>query len=164
MLISSLSRLLFRRDTVSECLHEKECCELYQKAVRLSSAIPKPLRYPEQDLLNTTFVGKIKTLPLKYNLAPGIGVPSHFTQEEAAEINSGKHVIVNCYYSNIKAYDKTTANQVVYGMFEKCSKNIGMSPEMFMETYKNPIPVKDSFIPHIKIRGQNIIFFGMDIK
>ena len=123
-----------------------------------------PLRYPEQDLLNTTFVGKIKTLPLKYNLAPGIGVPSHFTQEEAAEINSGKHVIVNCYYSNIKAYDKTTANKVVYGMFEKCAKNIGINPEIFMKSLKKQEPLKNTFIPHIKTRGKTILFFGIEIK
>ena len=121
-----------------------------------------PLSFPEQDLLNVAFAGKIKTLPLKYNLAPGIGVPSHFSKEEADEINAGCHVIVDCYYN--KAYDKTHSNKIVFDLFEKCSKNIGMSPEMFENEDKKKEPIKKTFVPFIKVRGQTVLFFGMEIK
>lgn len=120
-----------------------------------------PLRYPNQDLLNAAFVGKIKTLPLKYNLAPGVGVPTHFSPEDAAEINSGKHVIIDCYYA--KPYDKANTNKLVYDMFEKCSKNIGMSPEKFLKAEQKR-NAKETFVPHVKVLGKTIFFFGMKIN
>ena len=124
--------------------------------------INAPLRFPEQDLLNIAFAGKIKTLPLKYNLAPGVGVPAHFSPEEANEINSGGHVILDCYYT--KPYDKAHANKITYDMFEKCAQNIGMNSDMFMDEDKKAEPVKKTFVPFVKIRGKTILFFGMEIK
>lgn len=121
-----------------------------------------PLRYPVQDLLNASFAGKIKTLPLKYNLAPGVGVPAHFSAEEAAEINAGGHVILDCYYA--RPYDKERANKVTYDMFEKCSEKIGMKPEAFLVADKKKEKVRKTFVPHIKVRGQILLFFGMEIK
>ena len=120
-----------------------------------------PLNYPAQDLLNAAFVGKIKTLPLKYNLAPGTPVPPHFPPEEAAEVNAGKHVIVDCYYN--PPYDKEHTNKLVYNTFEKYSKNIGMSPEKFMRADEKAAEVKKTFVPHITIRQGKILFFGMRI-
>lgn len=117
-----------------------------------------PMRYPDQDLFNAAFVGKIKTLPLKYNLAPGIGVPSHFTATDVAEINSGGHIIIDCYYN--KPYDKQSTNKLVYDMFAKCSKNIGMKPESFLP----PEPIKKTFVPHVTVQGKKILFFGMPIN
>ncbi len=121
----------------------------------------EPLRYPVQDLLNITFVGKIKTLPLKYNLAPGVGVPAHFSKEEAAEINAGGHVILDCYYA--RAYDKERANKVTYDMFEKCAEKIGMTPKSFLVADKKKEKTRKTFIPHITVRGQKVLFFGMEI-
>ena len=120
-----------------------------------------PLRYPLQDLLNATFVGKIKTLPLKYNLAPGTPVPSHFTPEEAKEVNSGGHVIVDCYY--VWPYDKEHSNKLVYETFTKYAKNIGMTPEEFMRADEKNAEVKKTFVPHITIRQGKILFFGMKL-
>lgn len=117
--------------------------------------------YPTQDLLNVAFAGKIKTLPLKYNLAPGVGVPSHFSQEDIAEVSAGKHVILDCYYA--RAYDKAHSNKLAYEMFEKCAKNIGMTPKIFLDADKKLIPVKKTFIPFVKLRGETILFFGMEI-
>ncbi len=121
-----------------------------------------PLKYPVQDLLNASFAGKIKTLPLKYNLAPGAGVPAHFSQEEAAEINAGGHVILDCYYA--KSYDKERSNKVTYDMFEKCAEKIGMKPESFMAADKKKEKIRKTYIPHIKVRGKTLLFFGMEIK
>lgn len=120
-----------------------------------------PLFYPNQDLLNAAFVGKIKTLPLKYNLAPGIGVPSHFSPEEAKEINTGKHVIIDCYYA--KPYDKQSTNKLVYDMFDKCCRKVGMSPEKFLKIEQNK-NAKPTFVPHVKVSGKAILFFGMKIN
>ena len=120
-----------------------------------------PLRYPAQDLLNIAFAGQIKTLPLKYNLAPGTPVPSHFPPEEAAEVNSGGHVIVDCYYT--WPYDKEHSNKLVYDTFTKHSKNIGMSPEMFMRADERNAEVKKTFVPHVTIRQGKILFFGMKL-
>ena len=121
-----------------------------------------PLRYPAQDLLNAAFAGKIKTLPLKYNFAPGNPVPSHFTQEEAAEINAAKHVIVDCYYA--KPYDKTSIHKLVYEVFTKYAKHIGMTPEMFMKEDNKRAEVKKTFVPHVTVRQGKILFFGMEVE
>lgn len=120
-----------------------------------------PLRYPEQDLLNAAFVGKIRTLPLKYNLAPGIPIPPHFTKEEAEEINSGKHVIVDCYYT--KPYDREHVHKLVYETFAKYAKNIGMTPATFVKEEVKQAPVKKTFIRHISTRQNKILFFGMEV-
>ena len=119
-------------------------------------------RYPVQDLLNVAFAGKIKTLPLKYNMAPGVGVPTHFSSAEAAEINAGGHVILDCYYA--KFYDKERSNKITYDMFEKCAERIGIKPEVFVKTAKKKELVRKTFIPHIKVRGKTLLFFGMEVK
>ena len=120
-----------------------------------------PLSYPAQDLLNVSFAGKIKRLPLKYNLAPATPIPPQFTPEEAAEVNSGGHVIVDCYY--VWPYDKERSNKLVYDTFTKHAKNIGMSTEMFIKADEKSVEVKKTFVPHVKIRRGKVLFFGIKI-
>lgn len=126
-----------------------------------------PLFYPDQDLINAAFAGKIKILPLKYNLAPGLHVPKTFTPTEAHEAMFGGHVIIHCY--SVKPYDYEHAPDQLYEMFSKHAKNIGMEPEKFMEWDReyNMNKIRDTFIPNIKIRAGNIIVFndnGNEIK
>lgn len=118
-----------------------------------------PLYYPDQDLLNAAFAGKIKTLPLKYNLAPGILVPKTFSSEEAHEAMFGGHVILHCY--SVKPYDYERAPDQLYEIFSRHAKNVGMIPEKFMELdrFYAQQRIKDTFIPGIKIRGDNTIVF-----
>ncbi len=123
-----------------------------------------PLFYPDQDLLNAAFVGKIKILPLKYNLAPGILVPKTFTPEEAHEAMFGGHVIIHCY--SVKPFDYEHAPDQLYDMFSKHAKNIGMEPEKFMEWDREYTQnkIRDTFIPEIKIQGTDILFRDTRIK
>ena len=122
-----------------------------------------PLFYPDQDLLNAAFVGKTKTLPLKYNLAPGVLVPKIFTPNEAREALYGGHVIIHCY--SVKPYDYNRAPDQLYAMFSKHAKNIGMNPNKFMEYDKKyeRRRVKDTFIPHVRVGRNFIKFFGLRI-
>lgn len=122
-----------------------------------------PLVYPDQDLLNAAFVAKIKTLPLKYNLAPGVLVPKIFPPAEAHEALYGGHVIIHCY--SVKPYDYNRAPDQLYAMFSKHAKNIGMDPKMFMEYDKKfeRRRVKDTFIPHVRVGRNFIKFFGLRI-
>lgn len=122
-----------------------------------------PLFYPDQDLLNAAFVGKTKTLPLKYNLAPGVLVPKIFTPNEAHEALYGGHVIIHCY--SVKPYDYNRAPDQLYAMFSKHAKNIGMNPNKFMEYDKKyeRRRVKDTFIPHVRVGRNFIKFFGLRI-
>ncbi len=116
------------------------------------------LFYPDQDLLNAAFVGKTKTLPLKYNLAPGVLVPKIFSPDEAREALYGGHVIIHCY--SVKPYDYNRAPDQLFDMFSKHAKKIGMDPKMFME-YDKKIDrrrVKSTYVPHIKT-GKNFIKF-----
>ena len=123
-----------------------------------------PLFYPDQDLLNAAFVGKIKILPLKYNLAPGLPVPKIFTPEEVREAMFGGHVIIHCY--SVKPYDYEHAPDQLYEMFSLHAKNIGMVPEKFMEWDReySQNKIRDTFIPDIKIQGNDILFRGKRIK
>lgn len=123
-----------------------------------------PLICPDQDLINAAFVGKIKILPLKYNLAPGIPVPRTFTPTEAHEAMFGGHVIIHCY--SVKPYDYEHAPDQLYEMFSKHAKNIGMEPENFMEWDReyNMNKIRDTFIPNIKIQGNNTVVFNYEDK
>lgn len=120
-----------------------------------------PLRYPAQDLLNAAFVGRIKKLPLKYNLAPSTPIAPQFSQEEAAEVNRGGHVIVDCYY--VWPYDREHSNKLVYETFTKYAKNIGMTPEMFVKADEKFAEVKKTFVSHLTIRQGKFLFFGMKL-
>ena len=123
-----------------------------------------PLYYPDQDLLNASFVGKIKILPLKYNLAPGILVPRTFTPQEVNEAMFGGHVIIHCY--SVKPYDYDRAPDQLYELFSKHANNIGMDPKKFMEWDKQYalLKIKDTFIPNIKIQNNNTIIFNHEDK
>ena len=126
-----------------------------------------PLFYPDQDLLNAAFVGKVKILPLKYNLAPGIPVPKVFTPEEVREAMYGGHVIIHCY--SVKPYDYEHAPQPLYDMFAKRAQSIGFDPKTFLDWDKKCSAelIRDTFIPEIKTQGTNMLIFnhdGKDIK
>ena len=123
-----------------------------------------PLFYPDQDLLNAAFVGKIKILPLKYNLAPGLPIPKTFTPEEMHEAMFGGHVIIHCY--SVKPFDYEHAPDQLYEMFSKHAKNIGMEPEKFMEwdIEYTQNKIRDTFIPEIKIQGNNTIILKQENK
>ncbi|MBR5354868.1 MAG: glycosyltransferase family 8 protein [Alphaproteobacteria bacterium] len=123
-----------------------------------------PLYYPDQDLLNAAFLGKIKFLPLKYNLAPGLRVPKIFTPEEAREAMFGGHVIIHCY--SVKPFNYERAPRQLYEMFSQHAKNIGMDPKDFMEWDRQYTSqrIKDTFVPDIKIQGNRTIIFNHDGK
>lgn len=123
-----------------------------------------PLVYPDQDLLNAAFCGKIKTLPLKYNLAPGILVPTIFPPEEAKEALYGGHVIVHCY--SVKPYLKQIAPDAIYKMFSDHAHAIGMKPEKFVEYDKKYTRHKrrKTCVPHVVIQDKDILLFGIRIK
>lgn len=120
-----------------------------------------PLRYPAQDLLNVAFFGKIRALPLKYNFPLGAPIPSHIAPEDTAEVNAGKYVIVDCYYT--WPYDREHAHKDVYNAFAKYAGNIGMTAESFTRADTKNAPVKKTFVPHITIRDGKILFFGMSL-
>ncbi len=121
-----------------------------------------PLRFVDQDLLNAAFVGKIKTLPLKYNLAPCSGVPSHFTKEEADEINAGGHVILHCYW--VKFWDKERCNKFVYDLYNKYCNNVGITSEYFVKAMQKRAKKKKTFVPFVKMLKKTMSFFGVETQ
>lgn len=139
-------------------LKKMEECE----KLLLTSTVP--LFYPDQDLINAALQEKIKSLPLKYNLAPGLRVPKIFPEEQAKEALLGGHVIVHCY--SVKPYHADRAPDAIYAMFSGHARAIGMKPEDFVKYEKKYTRHKiyDTFIPHIKIKDKNILFFGHEIK
>ena len=123
-----------------------------------------PLVYPDQDLINVAFRGKIKTLPLKYNLAPGILVPKIFPENEAREALYGGHVIVHCY--SVKPYYEDRAPDAIYAMFSKHANAIGMNPKDFLKYEKKYTKhkIKKTIIPHVFVQNDSVRFLGMRIK
>jgi len=123
-----------------------------------------PLYYPDQDLINAAFVDKIKSLPLKYNLAPGLPIPKIFPADQAKEALYGGHVIIHCY--SVKPYDYDRAPDQLYDMFSKHAKAIGMDPKTF-KAYDEKWAkkrFKKTFISHVKTQNNTIVFCGMKIK
>ena len=118
-----------------------------------------PLRFVDQDLLNAAFVGKIKTLPLKYNLAPCAGIPSHFTKEEADEVSAGGHVILHCYWG--KFWDKAHCNKFVYDLYAKYCNNVGITPDFFVKARQAKERNKKIFAPFVNLYEKAIAFLGI---
>jgi len=121
-----------------------------------------PLVYPDQDLLNAAFVGKIKSLPLKYNLAPGIRVPTIFPEKEAREALYGGHVIVHCY--SVKPYYVNQAPDAIYKMFSTACHAIGMNPSDFIKWEKKLTRKRKTFIPHVSTKNNTLYLFGIPIR
>ena len=121
-----------------------------------------PLVYPDQDLLNVAMLGKIKTLPLKYNLAPGLLIPKTFSKKEADDIFHNGASISHCY--SVKPYRKIGADKETVDIFEKHAAAIGMKPLDFIKLDKKYTKMYESPIPGVYIRGDEIILFSMRIK
>ena len=134
----------------------------YQELL-LSTKIP--LKYPDQDLLNAAFVGKIKTLELKYNYIPGIMyVPSHIPN---SQLYGSERVILHFYAA--KPYNYNMISRMAYSLFYKNATAIGMHPEDFIkheQKYLKHIAHKKSAsdaFPFIRIKGNQIKLFGITL-
>lgn len=121
-----------------------------------------PLLYPDQDLLNVAFCGKIKQLPLKYNCAPGVLISTFFPKKDAEEVLNGNVVIIHCY--SIKPYNAANVLKDVYNIFALNASAIGMRPKDFVKWDKKYTKVQESPIPGIQIKGNSVILFGIRIK
>lgn len=122
------------------------------------------MTHPNQDLLNVVMMGKIKPLSLICNVAPYTAVPSKlFPPEEAKQAINSQYFILH-YYPR-KLYDIVKADNNFYGMFCKYAEYAGMNPKILRDYDKKreKYQRKDTFIPHIKIQGERIVFFGMKI-
>ncbi len=123
------------------------------------------LTYPDQDILNIAFDGKIKTLPLRYNFAPGVGLSTKFVGADASV--TMKNATILHFYSG-KPYLYSFVPRDVYSAFYNACRKIGMHPEDFI-THEERVRASRyssrTVIPWVRItRNAKLKLFGITIK
>lgn len=119
-----------------------------------------PLKYPDQDLLNAAFHNKILPLELKYNYAPGVIIPTFFSDHEIKTIKHKKYAILHFY--SIKPY--IYLHIPMYSLFYKLSTELGMHPDEFAKLEQKYIKKQKSTkscIPGIRIYDDKVTLFGI---
>ncbi|MBR2011979.1 MAG: glycosyltransferase family 8 protein [Alphaproteobacteria bacterium] len=90
--------------------------------------IQVPLRFPDQDIINAAFDGRIKILPLRYNFVPQIYISKKFSKAEA--LLAKKNPVIYHFYS-YKPYYYDGAPTKIYSMFYRACTALGFYPEDF---------------------------------
>lgn len=88
------------------------------------------LTYPDQDILNTVFDGKILELPLRYNCIPYFSIDEKFPAPERKYTE--KHVHIAHFYA-IKPFYYDFVSRETYSMFAAAAHKIGFYPEDFVK-------------------------------
>lgn len=88
------------------------------------------LTYPDQDILNTVFDGKILELPLRYNCIPYYSVDKKFKLSERNFVK--EHIHIAHFYA-VKPYYYDFVSRETYSMFASAANKIGLYPEDFIK-------------------------------
>ena len=123
-----------------------------------------PLKFPDQDLINVVLYEKILRLPLKYNYAPYLKYPSHYTDQEIKEAETN-YVIAHFYTG--KPYFKAFVPRAIYSMFENAATAVGFTPEMFAKQDTKRMrkrTIGKTHIPFVRVDRKGYLrFFGFKI-
>lgn len=90
-----------------------------------------PLKYPDQDLINVAFDGKILELPLRYNCVPDVRVDIKFPESEFHYVN--KKIEIAHFYA-VKPYYYHMTPRKTYSMFYHAATAVGFYPEEFVNS------------------------------
>ncbi len=93
-------------------------------------AVKIPLTYPDQDILNVAFDGKILELPLRYNCVPDMGVDIKFPKSEYLYVKN-KIEIAHFYAVKPYYYHHTPRNS--YAIFYHAARYVGFYPDEFIK-------------------------------
>ena len=123
------------------------------------------LKYPDQDLLNVAFDGKILSLPLRYNFGPGVKISIKYPTQWQQDVLAGNYAILHFY--TVKPYDYTNTPHDVYSRFYNTAKKLNLYPEDFMkrdmQRYHRKKQSNKTVIPFVRVIGNTITLFGIKI-
>lgn len=88
------------------------------------------LKYPDQDILNIVFDGKILELPLRYNTVSNGIYDKKFPLSERNYIK--KKIYIEHFYAACKPYYYHPFNRETYAKFSHTARKIGLYPEDFL--------------------------------
>ncbi len=119
------------------------------------------LKYPDQDIINYVFDGKILRLPLRYNFAPNI---KNFTNliSDGEFADAAKETAIFHFYA-IKPYVYHTATRDIYEMFITAAQEIGFYPDDFTRKTKTPRSFPTSIFGLRVGRDNRLRLFGIKI-
>lgn len=116
-----------------------------------------PLKYPDQDIINYVFDGKILRLLLRYNFAPGIKNCTALISDE--EFDDGvKYAAIYHFYS-IKPYVYHRFTREIYEKFVTTAQEIGFYPEDFITKQKKQKKYQKTMIPGLYLGKNNSLRF-----
>lgn len=128
------------------------------------------LKYPDQDILNVVFDGKILELPLRYNTVSNGIYDKKFPLSERNFIK--KKIHIEHFYAACKPYIYHPLNRETYAKFSHTARKIGLHPDDFIQQdikrHKKSLRKhkhdSSTGIPFVKIdkRG-HLRLFGMKI-
>lgn len=115
------------------------------------------LKYPDQDIINYVFDGKILRLPLKYNFVPNVENYTNLISEQefAAAI---KETAIFHFYA-IKPYVYSVLSRDFYEMFAIAAQEIGFYPEDFITKQKKQKKYQKTMIPGLYLGKNNSLRF-----
>lgn len=137
--------------------------EEMRKQGDLIKGVKVPLKYPDQDLLNVAFMGKIKPLKLKYNFGPGVRISKKFAKNQAKEVEKGGYKILHFYTIKPYWYSYACSNEY-YSIFYKYANEIDIYPSDFLLKPKKVKQDVKTVFPFIKIKKSRITLFGITVK
>ena len=125
-----------------------------------------PLKYPDQDLMNVAFAGKIKSLDLKYNIAPDSLIPTTFPKPIADDAKQHP-VIWHFYYAKPYEFDFMPNN--VYSEFYHIAQSLGIHPDdlarhEFRHTKRlRRHSIKFDGVPLLRLHGNRLKLLGITL-
>lgn len=126
----------------------------YEKEM-LSAKIP--LKYPDQDIINYVFDGKILRLPLRYNYTPNI---RNYTKliSDGEFVDAIKNTEIFHFYA-IKPYVYSVLSRGFYEMFAIAAQEVGFFPDDFVSKKKKQKKRQKTMIPGLYLGKNNSLRF-----
>lgn len=126
------------------------------------TSVDIPLKYPDQDIINYVFDGKMLELPLKYNCIPFVHIDPKFSESEQ-NMQTDEIVIGHFYAGKPYVYDLTP--RPAFAMYSAAARAVGMYPDQFVADDRRRFAKKyttKTVIPFLRIdKNGRVRFFGI---
>lgn len=102
-----------------------------------------PLKYPDQDIINFTFDGKILELPLNYNIIPSRPRSTKFSLDIYTDAVKNPYIY---HFYAIKPYYYNMVPRDDYSLFARAAMQINMYPDQFLKQEQHHIRKKSKHV------------------
>ena len=142
----------------------------YLRTIQSPWSFDCPLKYPDQDILNYVFDGKILELPLRYNCSPYVEPDKKFKLSERKFVKDTIHIVH--FYATCKPYYYHYMYRETYSMFARAAAKINIYPEDLIKQelkakkrkIKQQRTDNTTNIPFLRFdRRGNLRFFGIKV-